>query len=57
VIARTAPHRLVGIVTRSDLLAAYRPRIDESARTARGLGLRPRRRGRRTRGRGAPAQD
>jgi len=32
VLARAEPHKLVGIVSRSDLLAAHAPRLDAASR-------------------------
>jgi len=44
VVTRTAPHVVVGIITRSDLLAAHGRRLDEHHRLEAGIGrrLRPR---------------
>lgn len=44
VVAREAPQVVSGMLTRSDLLAAHRRRLDESSHATRGLG--PRREGR-----------
>ncbi len=44
VVTRAVPHRLVGILTRSDILAAYRPRVAEHHDRRRVLHVRRRRR-------------
>jgi H+/Cl- antiporter ClcA len=41
VIARNAPHRMVGIVTRGDLLAAHAQRLKEARQASRHLGRKP----------------
>ena len=45
VVTRAAPHRVVGMLTRSDLLAAQRPRLAELRRAGRVLRMRRRRGG------------
>jgi len=40
VVTRHAPRAVVGIVTRSDLLAAHRRRLDDASRTEQSLDLR-----------------
>jgi CBS-domain-containing membrane protein len=37
VVSRAAPHRLVGMLTRSDLLSAHRPRLAEQRQAGRVL--------------------
>jgi len=39
VVSRDAPRRVIGIVTRSDLLAAHAQRLEESAVTEQGFEL------------------
>ena len=40
VLSRAQPGKLVGIITRGDVLRAHRKRLDESQRPARTLALR-----------------
>jgi CBS-domain-containing membrane protein len=39
VITRATPHRLVGVVTRSDILSGYRARLEETAAESPSLRL------------------
>ena len=39
VVERDAPHRLVGIISRSDLLSAHQPRLDAASRVQQGRKL------------------
>ena len=48
VVARSAPRKIIGILTRSDLLAAHKPRLEQARRAQRVIRLAARR----SRGRG-----
>jgi CBS domain-containing protein len=44
VVTRATPHQVIGMLTRSDLLAAHQPRLAELRQAARGLRIRRRQR-------------